>query len=1449
MPVFSDVYTEIAAILFLAACAGALGTALRQPLIVAYIVVGVVVGPSALGWVQARDQVDLMARLGITLLLFVVGLKLDVHLLRSVGWRILGVGVIQVAVTALLGVGLLLALEMPLVSAGYIGLALAFSSTVVIVKLLSDKREIDALNGRAVLGILLVQDLIVVMAMVILSAFAVGTSGWELMWLPARGIALLIAVALSSQNLLPRLLHWFARYRELLMLTVLAWALMVAALSHALGFSHEVGALVAGVALASTPYREAVGARLTALRDFLLLFFFINLGSRLMPSELTTLWPLALILSAFSLLLKPAIIMGLLGLVGFRRRTLGLAGLAMGQISEFSLIFAIMGAQLGHLDHRIVSLLTLVALITITLSGYVIDRAQGVYEWLKPWIGIFERGVVSVCEQLKPGAKPTEIIVIGLGRYGERIALGLQAQGWQVLGVDFDPLQLTLARKHGLHACYLDVEDPEMMSQLPLERVRWVISSVRELDVNRALLYFLHHQGYQGRLAVATHHLSEARTLQALGVDLVLNPYQDAADRAVDLITGHETRLLSLGEVIALKEVPWHAYPVEEVLQRLEVNVEQGMSDHEVVLRRQHYGDNQLSERPPTPCWRLLIRQFESLLILILIAAAGLAWFIGEPKDAMVILVVVVINALLGFYQEYRAERSLVLLKKMLVPEAEVRRRGQNRMIPAAKLVPGDVVVLDTGDRVPADGRIIQSYHLRVDESSLTGESRPVVKSPDPLPEEIPLADRRNMLYMNTSISQGRAETVVTATGMNTEVGRLAAMLAQTEEGPTPLQRQLDALGKRLALIAGGIVLLMLGAGWMWGQPWSQMIFTAVALAVASIPEGLPAVVTVTLGLGLHRLARQRAIVKRLAAVETLGCTTVICTDKTGTLTFNQMSVMSLYYLNRFWQVSGKGLELKGEICTESGKQEDLAPMILPLVLCNDAKQARDRLIGDPMEGALLVLASKAGVDPVNLRSQWPRLAEIPFDTSHKFMATFHRRTDKIVICVKGAPEILLERSSQVRGPKGTEALNVERRRQWAEANEALASQGLRVLATAWRELPAAEFDPQGDLNRYIKELTLLGWVGMMDLPRPEAKQAISLCRHAGIQVKMITGDQPVTAVSIGRELGLEGDLMTGMELERLGEAQLAEKIEATTIFARTTPEQKVRIVHALKLRHHVVAMTGDGVNDAPALKSADIGIAMGVAGTDVAREAATMILTDDNFATIVGAVKEGRTIYDNILKFVRFQLSTNIGAILTLFGAPFLGLPLPLNPIQILWVNIIMDGPPAMALGVDPPHPGIMDEPPRPPRAQILMLPRLLRLLAFGLIMMAGTLGVLWWGLRTLEKEQAMTLAFTTFVMFQVFNVFNARMEKGSVLSPHFFRNVWLWLSLLGVVGLQWVSVTVPAAQEIFHTVPLSTSEWLVAVVVASGVLVLEEMRKGLLWWWRLVNKSRSDQGDTFHG
>jgi Ca2+-transporting ATPase len=758
-----------------------------------------------------------------------------------------------------------------------------------------------------------------------------------------------------------------------------------------------------------------------------------------------------------------------------------------------------------------------------------------------------------------------------------------------------------------------------------------------------------------------------------------------------------------------------------------------------------------------------------------------------------------------------------------------VRRDAQVAEVAASQLVPGDIVLLEAGDRVPADGRLLVAHNLEAEEAALTGESHAVAKHTGALGGvDLPLGDRLNLLFMNTVLTRGRAELLVTDTGMRTEMGKLAGMIALATEAQTPLQRQLDTLGKKLAAIAGAVVSIIFLIDFVRGLPWTEAAMTAVALAVAAIPEGLPAVVTVTLAIGMWRMAKNRAILKKLSAVETLGSTTVICSDKTGTLTLNQMTARAGWFADRRFTVSGEGYRAEGAIEAVSGTQ--LRPYLLPMALCTDSSVNDGLLIGDPTEGALWVLAQKGGIDPQAEQAHHPRIAEIPFDSAHKFMATFHHAGDVVEMFIKGAPDVLLGRATRYLGPTGERPFDSTSRLRIEQENLALADQALRVLAVARRIIPARDFDPAGDLMTWPQELTFLGLAGLMDPPRTEAKAAIALCVEAGIQVKMITGDHKATAAAIARELGLFGEVISGAELDALDDAALAACVNDTAVFARVSPTHKVRIVRALKALDHVVAMTGDGVNDAPALKVADIGIAMGISGTAVTREAATLVLTDDNFATIVRAVKEGRVVYDNIVKFVRFQLSTNIAAIFTVLAATLLGWPAPFTAIHLLWINIIMDGPPAMTLGIEPARPGIMGDKPRSQRTQILDMGRLLRLVLYGLTMMVGTLFMFQYGLARHGPSYALTLAFTTFVLFQFFNVFNARSEHSTVFNKNFFSNGKLWLAVGAVLGMQVLAVHWVPAQSIFDTVDLKPDDWLLAIAVASSVLLLDEGRKLLV-------------------
>jgi Ca2+-transporting ATPase len=843
-----------------------------------------------------------------------------------------------------------------------------------------------------------------------------------------------------------------------------------------------------------------------------------------------------------------------------------------------------------------------------------------------------------------------------------------------------------------------------------------------------------------------------------------------------------------------------------------------GLTQSEAESRLKAQGPNQLREKPRPPAWRRFLDQFRSLLILVLLVAALLAGLIGELRDALVILVVMVINALLGYLQENRAEQALAALKQMLPNKARVRRACQVQELSAENLVVGDILLLSPGDRVAADGRVLLAHEAEVAEASLTGESVSVTKEAVCLVDaQQPLAERHNMVFMNTLVTKGRMEVLVTATGMATEMGRITSLLDAAEQPQTPLQIQLDGLGKRLSIIALLVIALILVMGLLRGDALMQSLLTAIALAVAAIPEGLPAVVTLTLAIGMQRMARHKAILKTLAAVETLGATSVICSDKTGTLTLNQMSVQRIL-------VQGQSLSQD-----ELLQAHPASPLLEAAVLCNNSHIDHGQLIGAPTETALYDLGLKAGLHPDELHQQQPRLAEIPFASAQRFMASLHRDGDAYRILVKGAPEVLLARSSGWLAQAGIQPLDEAAKARFEHENEQMAGDAMRVLALAERRIPAQGFDLDTPLETLLDGLCLLGLVGIQDPPRPEAKEAIRLCKAAGIQVKMITGDHPLTAKAIARQLGIQGSILTGAELDALSPEALAGRIQGCAVFARVSPEHKVKIVQALQIQGQRVAMTGDGVNDAPALKTADIGIAMGRSGTQVTREAADMVLSDDNFATIVGAVREGRTLYENIIKFLRFQLATNIGAIFSVMGAQIMGLPIPFSALQILWINIIMDGPPAMTLGLEPSRPGIMQEPPRAPGTPILTLKRLIHLWAHGAIMATGTLAVFFYAMLSLDVARAHTLAFTTFVLFQVFNAFNARAEHQSVLNSQLFSNAKLWLALAAVVSLQILVVHWAPAQAIFHTQALSPLDWALAWGTASSVLLLDEARKRL--------------------
>ncbi len=871
-----------------------------------------------------------------------------------------------------------------------------------------------------------------------------------------------------------------------------------------------------------------------------------------------------------------------------------------------------------------------------------------------------------------------------------------------------------------------------------------------------------------------------------------------------------------------------------DVADALEVTVPAGLSPGQVERRQSLHGPNALPSPPRRRRILLLVDQVRNPLILLLFAAALVAGLVGDYKDTVVIFTVIVINSLLGFVQEFRAEHSLESLRKMLFPTCVVRRDGRLVQIEAVELVPGDVVVLEAGNQVPADGRLLLAEQLQVDESALTGESLPTSKRTDPLPAgDAAVGDRWCMAFMNTLVTRGRGELVVTATGVQTELGVLADLIARTPEVATPIQRQLAQLGRRLAAIGGVAVAVYLLLGLLRGDAWHVVLLSAVALAVAAVPEGLPVVVTVTLAVGVRRMARRGALVKHLASVETLGATSVVCTDKTGTLTVNQMTVRSVWVGGRRYEVSGTGYHAKGAVTVDGvalpgPEAESMARLARAAALCNDSSLDGDRVLGDPMEAALLVLATKVGVDPDGQRSAIPRCAEIPFDARHRYMVTAHLDAGdptKVVVIVKGALDVLLERCTRLLEPPGTTAtLGASTGEDVSTAMRRLAGDGLRVLAVAERRVPRQGFDPDA-LAELLEDLTLLGLVGLLDPPRDSVVESIAACHGAGVDVKMITGDHAATAEAIAQELGIVGRTCTGADLDALGDDDST--LGDVGVFARVSPEHKLRIVRSLQQAGHVTAMTGDGVNDAPALRAADIGVAMGRAGTQVSRDAAAMVLVDDHFATIVHAVEAGRTIYANILAFLRFQLTTSAGAIASMLVAPLLGLPAPLTALQILWVNMIMDGPPALALGLDPPEPDVMQRPPRAASQQLLPLSRIGVITFNGSIMAVGTLSVLAYGTAVLPSEQANTLAFTTFVLFQVVSALTVRSPRQSVFAARTLTNRSLWIALTFIVAVQVVLVHVPAVQGLFETVALSPGQWLLAGATACMLLVADEVRK----------------------
>ncbi|WJW76363.1 HAD-IC family P-type ATPase [Thiohalobacter sp. IOR34] len=887
----------------------------------------------------------------------------------------------------------------------------------------------------------------------------------------------------------------------------------------------------------------------------------------------------------------------------------------------------------------------------------------------------------------------------------------------------------------------------------------------------------------------------------------------------------------------------WHALAAEAVLARLHSDVERGLSAEEAQARLRETGPNTLQAVRRTPWYRVLARQFVDVLIFILLIAATIAFAIGETGDAVTILAIVVLNGILGFVQEWKAEQALAALQRMLAPRCKVLRDGREQEIDARELVPGDLVLLEIGDRVPADLRLIEAINLKLDESALTGESLPVVKDVTPVEVGAPLALRHDIAWMGTAVTNGRARGLVVATGMATEFGRIAHLTQSVGEETTPLQRKLAVLGKQLGIYSVAISVLVAMVGWLVGKPLLEMFLTGVSLAVAVVPEGLPAVVTITLALGVRAMVRRRALLRRLQAAETLGAATVICTDKTGTLTQNEMTTRKIWLPTGEVTVTGVGYDPAGHFEVDGEKIDyrqcpDLLALLETGLVCNHARLEKDEQgwhqIGEPTEAALVVAAYKAWLSqPVEART----VSEFSFNSERKRMTLVEKTDEGLLAHVKGAPEVILARCTRILDGDSERPLTDADREAFNQAYMRMAEDGLRTLALARRRLPP---EVALDAEAVEQELTLLGVVGIIDPPRPEVPDAIRTAHQAGIKTIMITGDAVATAQAIARRIGLRVEqALSGNDLQGLDdEALLAILRDRQVLFARTTPENKLRIVGLLQSLGHVVGMTGDGVNDAPALKKADIGIAMGKRGTDVAKNASDMILTDDNFASIVGAVEEGRRQYDNIQKFVRYLLSSNTGEVLAILVNILLGGPLILLPVQILWMNLVTDGMTAVALGVEPAEKGIMQRPPRAAHEPILDRGGILMIALLGGYIGLATLWLFHHYIQEgteAEIQLAQTVAFTGIIVLEKMNVFNYRALHEPLAVVGFLSNPWILLAWMVTIGLQVCAVYLPFLQDALHTVPLGWADWGLILLVALPVFGLMEIYKWSRWRGRV--------------
>ena len=891
----------------------------------------------------------------------------------------------------------------------------------------------------------------------------------------------------------------------------------------------------------------------------------------------------------------------------------------------------------------------------------------------------------------------------------------------------------------------------------------------------------------------------------------------------------------------------WHALSSRYALEALEASPD-GLTEEESRSRLARFGPNELQEKEGLSPWKLFLEQFNNFLIILLLIAVALSAVLGEVVDASVILVIVIFATILGFVQEYRAERSLEALRRMTAPTATVLRGGQEQEIPTREVVPGDIILITTGDRVPGDALLLEAVNLKTDEASLTGESVAVEKTTDPLPEETVIGDRTNMVYSGTTAVYGRGRAVVTSTGMNTEFGQVAGMLQAVEQRATPLQMNLDRMGKFLGLGAIALVIPIAALGVIRGHQIVEMFVWGVSLAVAVVPEALPAVVTLGLAIGVQRMARRNALIRKLTAVETLGSTTVICSDKTGTLTQDQMTVRQVFINGRSIDVTGGGYEPAGQFFRDNSVIDTgdvhLQRLFQSAALCNDSRlmevDGTWQIKGDPTEGAMVVLAAKGGLPQEKLGQEFLRLAEIPFSSERKRMTTIHASHQGRIAFGKGAPEVILDSCSR-QYLEGKEVdLRQEDRDRALEMNRDMATRALRVLGLAYKAVPS-DSTPPGEIEQ---DMVFIGLVGMFDPPREEAKEAIEVCHRAGIRSVMITGDHRLTATAVAAELNLTkgGLTLTGEEIDRLSQEELEDIVDRVEVYARVSPAHKLKVVEALQQKKHVVAMTGDGVNDAPALKKADIGVAMGITGTDVSKEAADMVLTDDNFASIVAAVEEGRGVFVNIQNFLTYLLSCNMGEVtlmaVAILAGPLLGLPygaLPLIAVQILYVNLATDGLPAIALAVESKEKDIMERAPRRRGEGFFNRLTLGYIGGLGLwtgvVALAALVLALHWG-KSLPQAQGFT--FVTLILVQFFNALNCRSLRHSLFKIGPFTNRWLLLAIASQVIMLSLVVYVPFLQDVFHTYALGPGDWIISLLLASSIFVVMEIAK-------MVTKLRS--------